>query len=163
VFVADPVAHRNSFAQAASYSLPIEELRNQKDWNPEWSRRGRGFTAYAAVRALGEVGIAAIVDRCCAHADRLIRSIGALPATEVVASPVINQGLVRFLANDGDHDGRTERVIARIQAKGVAWFGGATWRGKRVMRVSVCNWFTSGRDIGRTIATVREAAAECPS
>jgi glutamate/tyrosine decarboxylase-like PLP-dependent enzyme len=163
VFVADPVAHRNSFAQAASYSLPIEELRNQKDWNPEWSRRGRGFTAYAAVRALGEVGIAAIVDRCCAHADRLIRSIGALPATEVIASAVINQGLVRFLANDGGHDGRTERVIARIQAKGVAWFGGATWRGKRVMRVSVCNWFTSGRDIGRTIATVREAAAECPS
>jgi glutamate/tyrosine decarboxylase-like PLP-dependent enzyme len=163
VFVADPVAHRNSFAQAASYSVPVEELRNQKDWNPEWSRRGRGFTAYAAIRALGRVGIADIVDRCCAHADRLIRSFGALPATEVVASPVINQGLVRFLANDGDHDRRTERVIARIQAKGVAWFGGAMWRGKRVMRVSVCNWLTSERDIDRAIATVREAAAECPS
>jgi glutamate/tyrosine decarboxylase-like PLP-dependent enzyme len=163
VFVADPVAHRNSFAQAASYSVPVEELRNQKDWNPEWSRRGRGFTAYAAIRALGRVGIADIVDRCCAHADRLVRSIGALPASEVVASPVINQGLVRFLANDGDHDRRTERVIARIQAKGVAWFGGAMWRGKRVMRVSVCNWLTSERDTDRAIATVRAAAAECPS
>ena len=142
---------------------PRRGISESKDWNPEWSRRGRGFTAYAAIRALGRVGIAAIVDRCCAHADRLIRSIGALPATEVVASPVINQGLVRFLSNDGNHDGRTERVIARIQAKGVAWFGGAMWRGKRVMRVSVCNWLTSERDIDRTIATVREAAAECPS
>jgi glutamate/tyrosine decarboxylase-like PLP-dependent enzyme len=163
VFVADSVAHRNSFTQATSYSVPVEGLRNQKDWNPEWSRRGRGFTAYAAIRALGRAGIADIVDRCCAHADRLVRSIGAIPAAEVVALPVINQGLVRFLANDGDHDRRTERVIARIQAKGVAWFGVATWRGKRVMRVSVCNWLTSDRDIERAIATVREAAAECPS
>jgi glutamate/tyrosine decarboxylase-like PLP-dependent enzyme len=162
VFVADAAAHRESFAQYASYSEPVDGLRNQKDWNPEWSRRGRGFTAYAAIRALGRTGIAEIVERCCAHADRLVRSMGALPATEVLASPVINQGLVRFLAEDGDHDGRTERVIARIQAKGEAWFGGATWHGKRVMRVSVCNWVTSERDIERAIATVREAAAECP-
>jgi glutamate/tyrosine decarboxylase-like PLP-dependent enzyme len=163
VFVADPVAHRNSFAQATSYSVPVEELRNQKDWNPEWSRRGRGFTAYAAIRTLGRVGIADLVDRCCMHADRLVRTIGALPATEVVATPVINQGLVRFLAKDGDHDRRTERVIARVQAKGVAWFGGAMWRDQRVMRVSVCNWLTSDGDIDRAIATVREAAAECGS
>ena len=45
---------------------------------------------------------------------------------------------------------------------GVAWFGGATWHGKRVMRVSVCNWRTSDRDIGQAIAAVREAMAECP-
>jgi hypothetical protein len=76
---------------------------------------------------------------------------------------VINQGLVRFLAQDGDHDRRTDRVIARIQAKGVAWFGAVTWRGMRVMRVSVCNWLTSDSDIDRTIATVCEASAECPS
>jgi glutamate/tyrosine decarboxylase-like PLP-dependent enzyme len=163
VFVAEPLAHRSSFAQVTSYAIPVDGLRNQKDWNPEWSRRGRGFTAYAAIRALGRTGIGDIVDRCCAHADRLVRSIGALPATEVVASPVINQGLVRFLASDGDHDRRTERVIERIQAKGVAWFGGATWRHKRVMRVSVCNWLTSDCDVERAIATVCEAAAECPS
>src|SRR5262249_38840009 len=132
-----------------SYAVPVEELRNQKDWNPEWSRRGRGFTAYAAIRALGRIGIGDIVDRCCAHADRLVRGIGALTATEVVASPVINQGLVRFLANDGDHDRRTERVVERIQAKGVAWFGVATWHHKRVMRVSVCNWLTSDCDVER--------------
>jgi glutamate/tyrosine decarboxylase-like PLP-dependent enzyme len=163
VFVADPIAHRNSFAQVTSYSVPVEDLRNQKDWNPEWSRRGRGFTAYAALRALGRAGVGDLVDRCCEHADRLVRSIGALPDVEVLAAPVINQGLVRFLAQDGDHDRRTDRVIARIQAKGVAWFGAVTWRGMRVMRVSVCNWLTSDSDIDRTIATVCEASAECPS
>src|SRR5205814_1727677 len=139
VFVAHPAAHRAAFAQATSYSVPTEELRNQKDWNPEWSRRGRGFAAYAAIRALGRAGIAEIVERCCAHATRLVAGIGELAGAEIVARPIINQGLVRFLGRDGDHDRRTDEVIRRIQAKGVAWFGGTTWRGMRVMRVSLVN------------------------
>lgn len=160
VFVAHPAAHRAAFAQDTSYSIPREELRNQKDWNPEWSRRGRAFPAYTAIRALGRSGVAAIVERCCAHADRLLRGIGALPATEVVAEPVINQGLVRFLAEDGNHDRATDEVIRRIQAKGVAWFGAATWRGMRVMRVSVCNWLTTEDDIERTLTSIAEVLAD---
>ncbi|HEY6335802.1 MAG TPA: pyridoxal-dependent decarboxylase, partial [Alphaproteobacteria bacterium] len=159
VFVAHPSAHRAAFAQNTSYSVPREELRNQKDWNPEWSRRGRGFPAYAAIRALGRSGIGEIVDRCCAHARRLVKEIGELPGAEVVATPIINQGLVRFLAADGNHDRTTDEVIRRIQATGVAWFGGATWRGMRVMRVSVCNWQTDDRDIEQALASVRDALA----
>src|SRR5262249_50611447 len=41
VFVADATAHRAAFLQDTSYSVPQQGLRNQKDWNPEWSRRGR--------------------------------------------------------------------------------------------------------------------------
>ncbi len=135
-FAAHPLAHRAAFAQDTSYSIPREELRNQKDWNPEWSRRGRGFPAYTAIRALGRSGIAAII-----------------------AVPTINQGLVRFLSKDGDHDRTTDAVIRRIQAKGVAWFGGATWRGMRVMRVSVCNWQTTDHDIDATLASIAEILA----
>ena len=157
VFVAHPAAHRASFAQEASYSVPTEQLRNQKDWNPEWSRRGRGFAAYAAIRALGRSGIADIVERCCNHASRLVVGIGGLAGAEIVARPIINQGLVRFLGKDCNHDRRTDEVIRRIQAKGVAWFGGATWRGMRVMRISVVNWSTTERDVDETITAVREA------
>jgi glutamate/tyrosine decarboxylase-like PLP-dependent enzyme len=160
VFVADAAAHRAAFSQDTSYSIPVGGLRNQKDWNPEWSRRGRGFAVYATIRALGRSGIGALVDRCCAHASRLVKNIGELPGVEIVAAPVINQGLVRFLRSDGDHDRHTDDVIARIQRKGVAWFGGATWRGMRVMRVSVCNWLTTEHDIDLTIETVRESASE---
>jgi len=159
-FVADAAAHRAAFVQDASYSVPQRGLRNQKDWNPEWSRRGRGFAVYAALRGLGRSGIAEMVERCCAHAERLVAGIGNLAGAEVVAAPTINQGLVRFLAADGDHDRATDSVIRRIQAKGVAWFGGATWRGMRVMRISVCNWATSDDDIDRTLASVAEALAE---
>jgi glutamate/tyrosine decarboxylase-like PLP-dependent enzyme len=160
VFVAHPTAHRAAFAQDASYSVPSQELRNQKDWNPEWSRRGRGFVAYAAVRALGRAGIAEIVERCCAHTQRLVNGIGRFPGAQILAIPIINQGLVRFLAPDGNHDSATDEVIRRIQLDGVAWFGGATWNGMRVMRVSVCNWMTTHDDIERTLASVSKVLEE---
>ena len=159
VFVAHAPAHRAAFAQDTSYSIPQEGLRNQKDWNPEWSRRGRGFPAYAALRMLGRSGIGEIVERCCAHAARLVEGIGCLPGAEIVAAPTINQGLVRFLAEDGNHDRATDDVIRRIQAEGIAWFGGATWRGMRVMRISVCNWSTSDDDIDQALASVRRVLA----
>ncbi len=157
VFVRHAEAHRAAFAQDASYSVPRAELRNQKDFNPEWSRRARGFAAYAAIRSLGRGGIAEMVERCSAHADRLVRGIGSLPDAEIVAAPIINQGLVRFLDANGQHDRTTDAVIARIQAGGIAWFGGATWRGRRVMRISVCNWQTTDDDIDRTLQGVAEA------
>ncbi len=106
--MANPSAHRAAFAQSTSYSVPREELRNLKGWNPEWSRRGRGFPFYAAIRALGRSGIGEIVDRCCAHAVRLVKGIGELPRAEVVATPIINQGLVRFLSDTGNHDSFTD-------------------------------------------------------
>ena len=160
VFVAHPAAHRAAFAQDASYSVPSQELRNQKDWNPEWSRRGRGFVAYAAIRALGRAGIAEIVERCCTHTQRLVNGIGQLPGAQILAMPIINQGLVRFLAPDGNHDSATDEVIRRIQLDGVAWFGGATWSGMRVMRVSVCNWMTTQDDIELTLASVSKVLEE---
>lgn len=157
VFVRDAAAHKASFAQDTSYSVPTDAVRNQKDFNPEWSRRGRGFPLYAALRALGRAGIAELVERCSGHTMRLVKEIGALRGAEIASMPVINQGLVRFVSKDGEHDKFTDRVIHRIQQAGVAWFGGSTWRGMRVMRISVCSWRTTDEDIDRTIASVREA------
>ncbi|HZQ00239.1 MAG TPA: aminotransferase class V-fold PLP-dependent enzyme [Reyranella sp.] len=159
VFVRDAAAHKASFAQDTSYSVPVEAVRNQKDWNPEWSRRGRGFPLYTALRSLGRAGIADMVERCSAHATRLVSEIGALPGAEIASMPVINQGLVRFSSKTGEHDTFTDRVIRRIQDAGVAFFGGSTWRGMRVMRISVCNWRTTGDDVTATIASVAEALA----
>src|SRR5580704_17026433 len=123
-FVADPAAYL-VFERAA---------REQIDWNPEWSRRARGFATYAAIRQLGRSGIAGIVERCCDNARALTLGIGRLPGSEVLWKPVINQGLVRFLDPKGqDHDRRTDAVIAAILAGGEAFFGGVTWQGKRAM------------------------------
>ncbi len=155
-FVAHPEAHRASMSIRASYLKHDAMVRDQIDWNPDWSRRARGFTTYAALRELGRSGVAAMIERCSDHA----RAIGRLPGVEVLWEPVINQGLVRFLDPAGrDHDGRTDRVIAAIAQTGEAFFGGTTWRGKRAMRVSVCSWRTSDEDVRRTIAAVEKASA----
>jgi len=155
VFIADPDAHRVVFSQATSYAQPVQGVREQKDWNPEWSRRGRGFAVYAAIRELGRSGIGEMVARCCDLATLLVDGLAEMRGVEVLARPIINQGLVRFTGEDGDHDRRTDQVIAAIQASGEAWFGGTTWRGKRAMRISVCNWRTTREDVKQTLAAFR--------
>jgi glutamate/tyrosine decarboxylase-like PLP-dependent enzyme len=157
-FVADPAAQRAAMSYQASYLVFDSAARDQIDWNPEWSRRARGFSTYAAIRQLGRRGIAEIVERCCDHARALTLGIGGLPGAEVLWTPVINQGLVRFLDPRGeDHDRRTDEIIARVQASGEAYFGGVTWRGQRAMRISVCNWITTDADVERVIAAVANA------
>lgn len=160
VFTAHPAAHRAAFAQAADYVIEVEGVRDAHDWGPEWSRRARALPTYAAIRSLGRSGIAAMVERCCRHAAQLVDAIGELPGTEVLWRPHINQGLVRFLADDGNHDARTDAVAQRIQADGTAWLGTTSWRGMRVLRVSVCSWRTSDEDVVRTVEAIRRIASE---
>jgi glutamate/tyrosine decarboxylase-like PLP-dependent enzyme len=163
-FVAHPKAHRASTSYRASYLVHDDNARDQMDWTPEWSRRGRGVTTYAAIRQLGKSGISDLVARTCRYAHALVTRIGSLPGAELVWEPQINQGLVRFLdgkagATDADHDRRTDAVIEAILKSGEAFFGGTTWRGKRCMRVSVCNWQTDDVDVDRAVAAVKIALA----
>jgi glutamate/tyrosine decarboxylase-like PLP-dependent enzyme len=149
-FVADPEAHRASFSHYGSYVTRKDDARDQMNWNPDSSRRARGFSTYAAIRELGRTGIADLIDRCCRHAKALVTGIGSLPGAEVLWESEINQGLVRF----GD---RTDEVIAAIQETGEAFFGGTTWRGQRAMRISVCSWQTTDKDVERAIAAAKQA------
>jgi glutamate/tyrosine decarboxylase-like PLP-dependent enzyme len=148
-FVADPAPHRAAMSYRASYLTHDTDARDQIDWTPEWSRRARGFSTYAALRQLGRDGVAGLIERCCEHARAIVEGIGAYPGVEVVWMPKINQGLLRF----GD-DRRTDEVIAAVLKTGEAFFGGTTWRGRRCMRVSVCNWQTTEEDVNRAVRAV---------
>jgi glutamate/tyrosine decarboxylase-like PLP-dependent enzyme len=114
------------------------------------------------LRELGREGLAELIARTCRHAGALVRRIGGLPGAEIVSVSGFNQGLVRFRssapkATEADHDKRTDQVIAAINATGEAYFGGVTWRGRRAMRVSVCNWRTSDADVDRAVAAAQQA------
>src|SRR6185295_1969288 len=158
-FVADRESHRASMASSAAYITLASNARDQMDWNPEWSRRSRCFASYAAIRSLGRQGIADLVERCSKHAHSIVARIGKLEGAEMLWEPTINQGLVRFLdsrpnATEADHDKRTDEVIAAILKTGEAFFQGTTWRARRAMRVSVCNWRTSDEDVDRVVKAV---------
>ncbi len=159
-FVKDPSTQVAAMSVATSYLPESGAARSPIDWNPEFSRRARGFAVYAAIRELGREGIAALVERTCSHARDLVSGIGRLQRTDVLVIPAFNQGLVRFRsgragATETDDDAYTDSVIQRVNAGGEAFFGGVTWNGRRVMRISVCNWRTSVDDIARTVCAVK--------
>ena len=158
-FCAHPRAHRAAMGTQASYLVASETgERDQLDWNPEASRRARGFPIYAAIRSLGRPGVADLVDRCCAHARRFAEALEQEPGVEVLADVVLNQVLVRFLDPGGDHDGRTRAVIRAVQEDGTCWLGGTTWQGKVAMRISVSNWSTTIEDVDRSVDAILRAA-----
>lgn len=146
-FVANRDAHYGAMSHRAAYLTHDAVARDAGDWTPEWSRRARAFPTYASLRFLGRNGLADLIERCCRHAYDIVTRIGALPGAELLAVPVINQGLLRF----GD---RTDDVIAAINTTGEAFFSGTTWRGRRAMRVSVVSWKTTNEDVDRVVNAV---------
>lgn len=149
----DPEAHASTMAYTASYltgSGGADHVLG--DLTPESSRRARGFTVWAALRELGRTGVADLVDRCCSHARRMAAQLAEGGAT-TYNDVVLNQVLVGF----GDLSG-TDAIIDAVQRDGTCWVGGTTWRGKRLMRVSVSNWSTTEEDIDRSAEAILRAA-----
>ena len=164
-FCADADAHRASMTVRAGYLVQADSggPRDQLDFNPEFSRRARGFPIYAAVRALGRSGVAELVERCCAHARRFAEALAEAPGVEVLNDVVLNQVLVRFTDQAGDHDRYTRAVIEAVQNDGTCWLGGTSWHGMEAMRISVSNWSTTGEDVERSIEAILRAAAAAKS
>jgi glutamate/tyrosine decarboxylase-like PLP-dependent enzyme len=160
VIVADREAHRAATGLLGAGYLDRESNgRDASDWVPEMSRRARGFTVWAAIRHLGRAGIADLVERHCSHARRFAAKLAEAGRVEILNDVVLNQVLVRFLSDDGDHDHHTREVIRRVQSDGTCWLSGTTWRGAAAMRISVSNWSTTEADVDRSVTAILEAAA----
>jgi glutamate/tyrosine decarboxylase-like PLP-dependent enzyme len=140
--VRHPKSHRRAMQIAASY-LPSagEGTRVPADYVPELSRRARGFATWAMIRHLGRRGIAEMVSHHCALAQRMALILSAGGA-EILNDVVLNQVAVHF-----GNDAETQATIARAQADGMCFVGGALWRGRQIMRVSVINETTTETDI----------------
>lgn len=164
-FTTHPEAHHRSLSQQVSYVARDNVARDQMNWNPEFSRRARGFATYAVIKELGKQGIEELIDRTCAHAAEIIGQTGKLAHTEIIAFPVINQGLLRFIdpssTNEKDHDVFTEKVIKTINDSGEAFFQPVTFKGKRCMRVSVSGWRTNDEDVRRAVEAIRKVIELC--
>jgi glutamate/tyrosine decarboxylase-like PLP-dependent enzyme len=153
--VADAAAQRAAMASTSPY-IPAhsDDVPWGFDWTPEFSRRARGLPVYAALRSLGRSGVAAMIDRCCDHAELLASRLSAAEGVEVLNDVVLNQVLVRF----ADSDEVTNAVIERVQEDGTCWLGGSSFRERAVMRVSIVGWQTTADDIERSAESILEAA-----
>jgi glutamate/tyrosine decarboxylase-like PLP-dependent enzyme len=151
-FVRDREAHRAAMAVTAAYLVQdASGPREPMDWTPEFSRRARGLAVYATLRALGREGVAELVDRLCACAERFAQRLPEA-GFEVLAHG-LNQVLVALPG-----DAATDAALAAIQAEGTCWPSGTTWRGRRCIRVSVCSHLTTVADVDRSIEAMAAAA-----
>lgn len=155
VFCAHPAAHQAAMAYSAAYLIGQGgDARSPSDYVLESSRRARGFATWAALAELGRTGIADVVDRACALAQRFATQLAAEPGMHVANEVVLNQVLVGFGADD-----RTDHVIDLVQRSGECWMGATTWHGQRLMRISVSNATTTEADVDRSVAAIRAAHA----
>jgi glutamate/tyrosine decarboxylase-like PLP-dependent enzyme len=136
---------------SAAYLSPGTR-REPMHHTPESSRRARGVEFWAALKSLGRSGLAELVERTCAHAQRFAAGLRAA-GFDVLNDVVINQVLVSF----GDAS-RTQEVIRCVQQEGTCWCGGTVWQGKTAMRISVSSWATTEADVERSLEAIVRAA-----
>jgi glutamate/tyrosine decarboxylase-like PLP-dependent enzyme len=155
-FCAHPETHVEAMTYTAAYLSGQVAGRSfgGGDFTIESSRRARGFATWAALRALGRSGVADLVDRCCRMAERFAERLEALDGIEVANDVVLNQVLVRV----GDA-ALTERIERAVQDDGTCWLGATTWRGERLLRISVSNWSTGEDDVDASVEAIRRARA----
>jgi len=153
-FCSRPEVHAAAMSLSASYLVGTGQRPNAGDFTVESSRRARGFAVWAALLELGRDGVADLVDRCCRLARRFASGLNTA-GVEVVNDVVLNQVLVSF----GD-DATTDRVIDAIQRDGTCWMGGTLYRGRRLMRISVCNHTTTESDVDRSLAAILRLRAQ---
>jgi glutamate/tyrosine decarboxylase-like PLP-dependent enzyme len=116
---------------------------------PEFSRRARGFTVWAALRSLGRTGVASMVDGLVARARRFADRLGRLDGVEIVNDVVFTQVCVSF-----GPDAVTREVARRLLADGTAWMTPSTWHGRAVLRISVSNHGTTDADVDASVAAL---------
>ena len=75
---------------------------------------------YAVLRSLGRSGVAELVDRLCACAERFAERFRERPGVDVLAQG-LNQVLVR-------PDGDVDAIVRAIQDEGTCWVSATTWR-----------------------------------
>jgi glutamate/tyrosine decarboxylase-like PLP-dependent enzyme len=153
-FCAQPAVHASAMSYTAAYLTGTGENADHclGDLTPESSRRARGFAVWAALAELGSDGVADLVGRSCALARRMAERLaagGAVIRNEVV----LNQVLVAFPGRAVDD------IIEAVQRDGTCWLGGTTWRGERLMRISVSNWTTTTDDIDLSADAILRIAA----
>jgi glutamate/tyrosine decarboxylase-like PLP-dependent enzyme len=148
-----PEEMQASMAIGAAY-LP-ETAANPAKRAPEFSRSARGAETWAALLSLGRTGVAEMVDRFHGHAVRIARDLRGL-GFEVPHQVHFNQ----VFATLPDDEEACARIAEHVQSSGEAWFGQATWKGRKGFRISVSNWSTGKDDVDRLVAAVDRAKAE---
>ncbi len=128
--------------------IPASSERILMKMSLQMSQRARGIEAWAIIATKGRQGIANMVDRHCDLANHMAQKLVSAGA-ERLAPVGLNQMLFSF-----GTDETTDKVISAVQRDGTCWVGGTTWKGRRAMRINICDTSTTIDDIDRSAAAI---------
>ena len=131
--------------QASGSYISFSQNKDGMLYSPEMSRRARSVDLWATLKYLGKAGVDELVLGLHHRARQMseaLKTEGFMILNEVV----FNQVLVAC-----DSDALTIQTMQNIQQSGECWAGGANWDGKSVIRISVCSWVTTEKDITRSV------------
>ena len=152
--VAHPAALRSTYGVHASYMIIADDDQGDPSEKvPEFSRRARGVTVWAALLSLGRNGVAELVDRLVSNARLMAQGLAKIEGCRVLNEISFTQVCFAF-----ESDKRTDEICARLIEDESVWISGSKWKGESVLRVSVSNWTTDVEDVAIAIEAVRMAA-----
>jgi len=151
ILCADKDALTSSLHMTGGY-IVVGDKRDGMYYTPEMSRRARVVELWAALSYLGKQGVNELVVGLCEKAKQFAREVSQLEGFEVLNDVVFNQVVVACKSDE-----LTEKTIAQIQELRECWVGGSVWKGRKVIRVSVCSWATTAADISRSVRSFEKA------
>ncbi|WP_222984042.1 pyridoxal phosphate-dependent decarboxylase family protein [Flagellimonas meishanensis] len=151
ILCSDQEAMTSALHMSGSYIIESTE-RDGMFYTPEMSRRARIIELWSIMKYLGKNGIDEMILTMHQRAKQFAEEIKKINGFHVENDIVFNQVLVRC-----DSDKITERVLSTIQMLRECWLGGSMWFGKKVMRVSICSWATTEKDIAKSVKSFEKA------
>ena len=116
------------------------------------SRRARIFELWATLKYLGKHGINDLINLFHNMALQFSDGLSEIEGFEIINDVHFNQVLVTC-----NNDDLTNKVLSKIQELRICWVGGSIWNNMKVIRVSICAWTTTKKDIELSIASFKKA------
>lgn len=141
--------------QVSGSYIAYSENRDGMLYTPEMSRRARAVELWAALKYLGKDGLDELVFGLHQRAVQIGNEL-QLEGFQVLNDIVFNQVLAAC-----DNDDITRQTLWHIQRSGECWAGSTSWAGRAAIRISICSWATTEKDILRSVrafVTARQKA-----
>lgn len=151
IMSSDKGALTNALHLSGGY-LVLNEERDGMSYTPEMSRRARIIELWATLKYLGTSGIDQMILEMHLRAKQFAAELSVIDGFTIMNEVSFNQVVVTC-----NTDEMTGRVMKEIQNEGICWVGGSTWKNRKVIRISVCSWATTERDVTLSVQSFKTA------
>jgi glutamate/tyrosine decarboxylase-like PLP-dependent enzyme len=137
-------------------------------WYSEYGfQQTRGFRAlklWMTLQHLGRTGVAGLVRRHVALAERVAAAVDAAPDLELLARGELSVVCFRYApprhsGDPGGLDTLNKALVERLQAGGRVFLTGTVLRNRYALRACVLHYGTTEADVDALVETVRETGA----